>query len=543
MPPFDYHPEKTTPAPKLRDRAPVSALQKQYLRDVDTGPDSARGARFKDLGAAAAAALPDSTPRAIFTERLARREREVLMPYLHSEKVKKSVTLDAASAAALAEGATSGGSSSSSGSGGVLDMLRYNLNGGDSPVGASDGTRSQLDAGGKEEVAADLSGGIEVQDAPSSSRDAEEERKRKADAAAAAKDEDDTPDKGAGYVRTAIPGLVFDRNFATTLGNARLFWILAPAAVYLLLFLVGVGAWGAAALVDAALMFFVVLYAVYLSLRQPSVESAASVLLETARRKYRTNPTLWQSAALFLLLLWPVAALLDVRSMFAVTLARAAAWTVVVTQVVDLVARHWVGVDVFDQLPKDWYSAAQTQRKRRRTEDAAEKEKEDKAESETERQKRVAAEAAARNLLMPQSGGGVVLGGGSSDKKDDDDDHDKQQDPPTKGKPGVGTYHVSDGRYTYAEAETVCAARGATLATLQQVEDAYKNGDEWCGYGWSADMMGLWPTQQASWDERQKLGTAAERQACGKPGVNGGYLGNQFLKLGVNCYGPLPPKK
>lgn len=545
MPPFDYHPEKTTPAPKLRDRAPISALQKEYLRDVDTGPDSARGARFRDLGAVD---LPNSAPRAIFTERLARREREVLMPYLHSEKVKKSVTLDAASAAALAgstvrEGATSNdsGSGISSGSGssdssgissgisGVLDMLRYNLNGGDVPVGASDGTRAQLDAGGKEAVAADIGGGIEVHDAPP--HDTAVQKKE---------EDDDTPDKGPGYVRTAIPGLVFDRNFATTLGNARLFWILAPAAVYILLFLVGLGAWGAAALVDAALLFLLALYAVYLSLRQPSVESAASALLETVRRKYRTNPTMWQSAALFLLLLWPVTTLLDVRGMFSATLARAAAWTVAVTHVVDLVARHWVGVDVFDQLPADWYSAAQTQRKRRRREDGAEKEKVDKAKAESEHQKRVAAEAAAKNLLMPQPGGGVVESENSGSSSGSNDGGGG--DPPSKGKAAEGAFHVSDGRYTYAEAETVCAARGAKLATLQQIEDAYKNGDEWCDYGWSADMMGLWPTQQASWDERQKLGTAAERQACGKPGVNGGHMGSASLELGVNCYGPLPTK-
>lgn len=542
MPPFDYHPEKTTPAPKLRDRAPVSALQKEYLRNVDTGPDSARGARFKDLGPAASAPLPDSaSSRAIFTERLARREREVLMPYLHSEKVAKSAKLDAASAAALAtvrEGATSGG--------GVLDMLRYNLNGGDAPVGASDGTRTQLDVGGKEDVAADIGGGIEVHDAPGASRDAEEERKRKAAAAAAAaaEEDDDTPDKGPGYVRTAIPGLVFDRNFATTLGNARLLGILFPAAVYVLLFLVGLGAWGAAALVDAAMIVLLALYAVYLSLKQPSVESAASALLETVRRKYRTNPTLWQSAALFLLLLWPVAYLLDVRGSVAVNLGRAAAWTVLVTQVLDIVARHWVGVDVFALLPAAWYSAAQTQRKRRRREDAAEDKDEDAAQAQTEHQKRVAAEAAAKNLLMPRSGGGVVLGGGggSDDGNNSNGNNNDGSDPPTKGTSGEGAFRVSDGRYTYAEAETVCAARGAKLATLQQIEDAYKNGEDWCGYGWSADMMGLWPTQQASWDERQKLSTATEREACGKPGVNGGYMGSAFLELAANCYGPLPPK-
>jgi hypothetical protein len=540
MPPFDYHPEKTTPAPKLRDRAPISALQKEYLRDVDTGPDSARGARFKDLGPGAAAPLPDSTPRAIFTERLARREREVLMPYLHSEKVNKSAKLDAASAAALAgstvrEGATSNSSSSR---GGVLDMLRYNLNGGDKPVGASDGTRAQLDAGGKDDVAAVA--GIEVHDAPG--RGAAEERKAIKD------DDDETPDMGSGYVRTAIPGLVFDRNFATTLGNARLFWILAPAAVYaLLLFLVGLGVWGSAALVDAALLFLMTVYAVYLGLQQPSVESAASALLETVRRKYRTNPTLWQSAVLFLLLLWPVAYLLDVRDSIAVNLARAAAWTVAVTQVLDLVARYWVGVDVFAQLPAEWYSAAQTQRKRRRREDAAEKEDRADAESEIERQKRVAAEAAAKNLLMPRSGGGVVLGGsaneGESKSSGGSGGSGGSGDPPSKGKSGEGAFHVSDGRYTFAEAESVCTARGAKLATLQQIEDAYKNGAEWCGYGWSTDMMGLWPTQKASWDERQKLGTATERNACGKPGVNGGFMGSPFLKLGVNCYGPLPPNK
>ena len=108
--------------------------------------------------------------------------------------------------------------------------------------------------------------------------------------------------------------------------------------------------------------------------------------------------------------------------------------------------------------------------------------------------------------------------------------------------PLTEVFYVADNTFTYAQAPAVCKAYGATLASYSQVEDAYRQGAEWCGYGWSEGGIALFPTQQATWDKLQKEQDSQARIKCGRPGVNGGYFdpGTQF---GVNCYGTRPAKK
>jgi hypothetical protein len=67
-----------------------------------------------------------------------------------------------------------------------------------------------------------------------------------------------------------------------------------------------------------------------------------------------------------------------------------------------------------------------------------------------------------------------------------------------RGGPLVGSevFHISQNQFTYDEAPAVCAAFGAQLATLEQVIEAYNSGAEWCGYGWTAGGMALYPTQK-----------------------------------------------
>ena len=101
-------------------------------------------------------------------------------------------------------------------------------------------------------------------------------------------------------------------------------------------------------------------------------------------------------------------------------------------------------------------------------------------------------------------------------------------------------FHIADNSFTYDDAPAVCAAYGATMATLEQVIDSYNKGAEWCGYGWSAGGMALYPTQKATWDELQREIDPAKRTRCGRPGVNGGYFDPMNL-FGVNCYGFKPP--
>jgi hypothetical protein len=104
---------------------------------------------------------------------------------------------------------------------------------------------------------------------------------------------------------------------------------------------------------------------------------------------------------------------------------------------------------------------------------------------------------------------------------------------------GSEVFNVSQNQFTYNDAQAVCAAYGAKLATLEQIIDAYNKGAEWCNYGWSAGGMALYPTQKATWDELQREIDPAKRTACGRPGVNGGYF-NPSTKFGVNCFGFKP---
>ena len=108
--------------------------------------------------------------------------------------------------------------------------------------------------------------------------------------------------------------------------------------------------------------------------------------------------------------------------------------------------------------------------------------------------------------------------------------------------PATEVFYVSDNMFTYSQAPAVCKAYGATLASYSQVEEAYRQGAEWCGYGWSEGGIALFPTQQATWEKLQKEQDSQARIKCGRPGVNGGYFdpGTQF---GVNCYGVRPAKK
>ena len=99
-------------------------------------------------------------------------------------------------------------------------------------------------------------------------------------------------------------------------------------------------------------------------------------------------------------------------------------------------------------------------------------------------------------------------------------------------------FNVSNNKYSYEDAQAVCSSFGAKLATYDQIEAAYNKGAEWCNYGWSDGQMAFFPTQKGSWDKLQKF--PKKKNNCGRPGVNGGYIDNPYIKFGVNCYGKKP---
>jgi len=109
---------------------------------------------------------------------------------------------------------------------------------------------------------------------------------------------------------------------------------------------------------------------------------------------------------------------------------------------------------------------------------------------------------------------------------------------PNTNQPTNEVFNISNNLYTYDDAQSICSAFGATIATYDQVEDAYNNGGEWCNYGWSDGQMALFPTQKATWNTLQK--NPKLKNNCGRPGVNGGYMANPYMKFGVNCYGKKP---
>jgi hypothetical protein len=99
-------------------------------------------------------------------------------------------------------------------------------------------------------------------------------------------------------------------------------------------------------------------------------------------------------------------------------------------------------------------------------------------------------------------------------------------------------FNIPENKYVYPDAKAICSAYGARLATYSEVEDAYKNGGEWCNYGWSDGQMALFPTQQKTFDKLQEI--EGHENDCGRPGVNGGYIANPAVRFGVNCYGFKP---
>jgi hypothetical protein len=99
-------------------------------------------------------------------------------------------------------------------------------------------------------------------------------------------------------------------------------------------------------------------------------------------------------------------------------------------------------------------------------------------------------------------------------------------------------FNIPGNYYDYENANALCKAYGADLASYDQIEKAYNNGAEWCNYGWSANQLALFPTQKQTYDHLQTI--PGHENDCGRSGVNGGYMANPKIKFGVNCYGYKP---
>ena len=126
-------------------------------------------------------------------------------------------------------------------------------------------------------------------------------------------------------------------------------------------------------------------------------------------------------------------------------------------------------------------------------------------------------------------------------KLPDDDSVDSVKDNsgnvvvPVLDTPKEEVFHISNNLYTYDDSVAICSAFDSKLATYDQIEQAYNNGSEWKGYGWSAGQMILFPTQKDTWNELQKI--KGHENDAGRPGINGGFISNNQMLFGVNCFG------
>lgn len=100
------------------------------------------------------------------------------------------------------------------------------------------------------------------------------------------------------------------------------------------------------------------------------------------------------------------------------------------------------------------------------------------------------------------------------------------------------TFHIPGNEYTYDDAKAVCAAYGAKLASIKNLQESHNSGGEWCSYGWSENQMALFPTQDETYKKLQTI--PGHENDCGRPGINGGYIDNPNVRFGVNCYGYKP---
>jgi hypothetical protein len=99
-------------------------------------------------------------------------------------------------------------------------------------------------------------------------------------------------------------------------------------------------------------------------------------------------------------------------------------------------------------------------------------------------------------------------------------------------------FHIPGNKYTFDDSKAMCSAYGGRLATYKEMEDSYKDGADWCSFGWSDGQMAFYPTQYDKWTNLQAI--EGHEHDCGRPGINGGYIDNPNVRFGVNCFGYKP---
>ena len=66
-------------------------------------------------------------------------------------------------------------------------------------------------------------------------------------------------------------------------------------------------------------------------------------------------------------------------------------------------------------------------------------------------------------------------------------------------------FNIDNNDFTFEQAGLVCKAYDSSLATYDQMIDAYNRGANWCNYGWSAGGLALFPTQKSVYINFKKV--------------------------------------
>ena len=107
---------------------------------------------------------------------------------------------------------------------------------------------------------------------------------------------------------------------------------------------------------------------------------------------------------------------------------------------------------------------------------------------------------------------------------------------------GNEVFHLGKNEFTYEEAHAACQTLDSRLATEEELMNAWKNGANWCNYGWTQGQKTMFPIQKDYWNTRNCIKPKGQPHPCGEIGVNGGFRPSPHLKFGVNCYGKKPER-
>lgn len=120
------------------------------------------------------------------------------------------------------------------------------------------------------------------------------------------------------------------------------------------------------------------------------------------------------------------------------------------------------------------------------------------------------------------------------EKKEISSKKDKNKQEALKSKKEV--FLIYD-KFNYLEAKEICKNYSGRLATENDLLKAFKNGANWCSWGWLEGEKIAYPVQEKFWTKTEKV----HKGFCGPTaGINKIENVDPFKRFGINCYGIKP---